>query len=806
MPLAGGMSQIGLGINFSANDMASGPVGLLRNNFNSLLRDITSGSPRIVAGFGAITAGVSAVTAGTRGIQGAFELARSSAGFSRAVTNVGTVARASAGDLNLLEDAAIRAGLATKFSPEEATGGLRTLAQQGLNAQQSISALVPTLDFANAGQIDVAEAAEVGMGTLRAYGMSVDQLPSVYDRLMRATQMSSLGANEFITVMGRAASTGALYRQQLDSVIVALASVRSQGIPVTVATTAVGEAFRRIGSDQETQRLIQQRGVQVFDRQTGRFRDFITIMREYGEAIKDLSDEEKSRLIFQAFQVRGMQTFNAMTRIQATVTENGTERVIEGAEAQEYYMQQLRDSGGAMRDFVTRDLATFQGGLDLLRGTWQTVGVVFGRIFEKVFNPIIQNLVKIIGKFIEIWRRIPEPIQTTIGVITVVGSALLIVGGWIMTVVGVVALLGTALSGILATAAYVAAGILAAFLPIIAGVGAVIAVGYTLYEAYQQNLGGLGVFVDDIVGKITLAFAGLRQIFTQGYLSGSVLGEMLESERGVMGFVQTIGGLWEKIQLVWAGISGGFADAWGSLGPVIVELKIAFSELMNTLGSVFSIMTDGANAMPESRFQSIGMTIGQSIGGALRTGIELLTQFIRFVQDMVEIWQGAKTVLGPIFSGIFYVFYGLYRIVKMVWDVLSPVVDLLQTISNVLNPVYWLVRGLGALGESQVAAQPSMETQSWIADRRARESRESNERTENSMERPSVAERQAQTRGGGGGEIADAIRESNRRRTPVQMNIDVNLDGTQMQSVMREAEIDGQSISGGLPVTDWADF
>ena len=47
-----------------------------------------------------------------------------------------------------LHDAAIDAGIATQFSPTEATVGLKELAQAGFNAQESMKLLIPVLDLA----------------------------------------------------------------------------------------------------------------------------------------------------------------------------------------------------------------------------------------------------------------------------------------------------------------------------------------------------------------------------------------------------------------------------------------------------------------------------------------------------------------------------------------------------------------------------------------------------------------------------------------------------------------------------------
>ena len=800
MPLSGGMSTVGLGINFVANDLASGTMGVLGSNFNKLSQGITSGAGRITAGFGAVVAGASAMAIGIGTARQAWDFAETAGGFERQMAAVRTISRASADEFDNLSEAAIRAGLATKFSPEEAAGGLRTLSQAGLMANDAITALVPTLDFATAGQVEVAEAAEIGMGVMNAYGMQVDQLPMVYDRLMRATQMSQLGADEFLTVMGRAASTGNLFKQQLDEVMIALASVRSQGIPATVATTAVGEAFRRLGADQETQRLVQQRGVRVFDEQTGRFRDFTTVMREYGQAISHLSDAEQTRLVAQAFQVRGMATFNAITNMQAAVMENGTRRVLRGAEAHAYYQQQLRESAGTTAEFRDRDLATFAGTMDILRGTMETLSTTIGMTFVDIFGPAIQGVTFLVQRLIAAWRALPESARSVIGSATLIGSVLMTIFGAASIIIGIFIFLGSTVTAVMGTILAVAGPVAIAFAGIIAVIAGLITIGYALYQAYEQNLGGLRDSVNDFLSTLQLAWRGVTAIFSGEGVVGGLRGEMIAAGGALLPFMDAIQNLWNRVQAVWTGIKEGFNSVWTAMGPTIEMLKTAFSELGSALAELFSTFLGNANNLPEDKFQSIGQTIGVFLAGGLETVINLITVLVRAIAIVAKVFSIAFKIVSPFIRIAQHLFANLIIVMKTVYDFILKIVRGIAWLGDKLN-ILNVGRGLFNVLEG-ARARPA--TPEEVQQTRREESRQ---RSEPALERPAVAETQARRGGDGGGiEIAQAIRESNRRRTPINMQMDVNLDGSQMQSVMRTAEVDGQSLDGGLPVSEWTDF
>ncbi|MGN6108839.1 MAG: phage tail tape measure protein, partial [Kofleriaceae bacterium] len=133
-----GLNSLGLGFVFTARDLASGKLEALERRFASLDDRVTGGTQRITGSFRALGMGLASLTAGAVVAASAFMLADAAGKFEQSVAAVGAVAGATASELGALKDAAIDAGLATQFSPTEATLGLRELAQAGFSASESI--------------------------------------------------------------------------------------------------------------------------------------------------------------------------------------------------------------------------------------------------------------------------------------------------------------------------------------------------------------------------------------------------------------------------------------------------------------------------------------------------------------------------------------------------------------------------------------------------------------------------------------------------------------------------------------------
>ena len=122
------LNNLGLGFVFTAHDLASAKMQGLERNFMSLDRKVGLGTDRITGSFRELGIGLSIMTAGAVMVGGAFALADKAGQFEQAIAAVAAVSGATKEELAQLRNAAIDAGIATQFSPTEATVGLKELA------------------------------------------------------------------------------------------------------------------------------------------------------------------------------------------------------------------------------------------------------------------------------------------------------------------------------------------------------------------------------------------------------------------------------------------------------------------------------------------------------------------------------------------------------------------------------------------------------------------------------------------------------------------------------------------------------
>lgn len=181
--------SMGLGFVFTARDLASARLQTLRErNFMSLDQRVGLGTEKITSSFRDWGVGLSVMTVGAAMVGGAFALADKAAQFEQAIAAVGAVSGATRDEkYGQLREAAIDAGIATQFSPTEATVGLKELAQAGFNAQESMKLLIPVLDLAGGslGELAPAQAAGLASQALKAFGISADEAGLAVDQCSR---------------------------------------------------------------------------------------------------------------------------------------------------------------------------------------------------------------------------------------------------------------------------------------------------------------------------------------------------------------------------------------------------------------------------------------------------------------------------------------------------------------------------------------------------------------------------------------------------------------------------------------------
>jgi TP901 family phage tail tape measure protein len=615
------------------------------------------------------------------------------------MARVGALSRATVTELNLMTDAAIEAGLATQFSPTEAAEGLAELAVRGFQASEAVEALTGTLDFAQGGQISVAQASATVGAALRAFSLSADQASITTDKLLRISNVTALQANELELALGTVARGAGLARQSIEEILPAMGLVRNTGVQASVAASSVSSALIFMAKNSERFDQVLGRTNSLVHEGTGEFRDFMDVILETSGALNEkyTTQTERARAATELFGRFGVSAYAAISRQLEEGIRNSEGQIVRGAEAIEFLRKSMHGAGGAAEEFRRRLQETFEGQVTLLQGTVQTLATVIGGPFGKAFMPILKIVRYILNAVINFFRVIPEGARIAV-------AGLIMLSGVLFTAAGAVTLLGLGFAILLPflkialVTIAVTTVALGGFAIAIGGV--VVAVG-ALYVAVRRNIGGLGTFVTRTVQQIKLVFTTLVDLFTHGGVrEGSKI--LAPQNAGLLQFALNVYAVGSRIIRFMRGIGAGFTEGLDEVRPVITSLVDALLDLGEALGFMSS---ESARATVTGESTQTFFEKGAEIGRVFARVVSTVAQGVRgLAKFLTGLVTGFDAFLAAAQPGIDFMidsfsemFTQVNRALQPLFDVLGVTTDAGDGMQSFGEKVAWAAGGLVTL-------------------------------------------------------------------------------------------------------------
>lgn len=403
----------GMGMTFTARDLASRKITGLRSNVRGLGSESEAVASRYEKSMGRIKRGAMAVGIAVVAFAALNSVTADFGRFQYELAGAGAVMNATAGEMRELESAAIQAGIATQFSPREAAQGLQALGAAGMSAAQSIQVLNPVLDMAAAslGQLGVAEAAQVVTGALNAFGMQASEAAFRVDQLVKITQKTNFQARDFSVAISQASAQAKTADQSFESMLATLGMLRNVNLDASSASTAYREAVRKLSGDMRSQKELAKLGIDVLDKQTNKIRNLGSIIAEMAPKMEKLNAKERNVTLTRIFGVRGLKTYAAFMAQYHKALKDGSVVVGDYAGVHDKLVGQLETATGAAAKNRDALLNTAEGQRILLKGSWETFRIMLGKLAVPVILPALKSLTGVLNVFIEAINAIPAPMR-----------------------------------------------------------------------------------------------------------------------------------------------------------------------------------------------------------------------------------------------------------------------------------------------------------------------------------------------------------------------------------------------------------
>lgn len=248
----------------------------------------------------------------------------------------------------------------TEFSAEQAAESYFFLASAGLDAKQSIAALPQVAKFAQAGQMDMAQATDLSTDAQSALGLTVDDaaqnmknLTRVTDVLVKANTLANASVEQFSQSLTNKA--GARLRQlnkDMEEGVAALALFADQGVKASLAGNRLNILLRDLPQvASKNADAFQEMGINIFDAE-GNMRSIAEVSQEFTEVLGPLNDAQKAQ-VFQQLQIN--------KRLQDSIS-----LLIGGSDKLREYERNLMDAGGTAEEVADKQLETLKKQLGLL--------------------------------------------------------------------------------------------------------------------------------------------------------------------------------------------------------------------------------------------------------------------------------------------------------------------------------------------------------------------------------------------------------------------------------------------------------
>lgn len=394
---------------------------------------------------------------------------KTAADFESAMSTVAATTGMAVSEMGGLKDAAIEAGMKTKYSALEAADALNLLGQAGYDQAQMIAALPHVLNLAAAGDIEMAMSAEILTNALNALGMTssdtgilMGNLQLMVDQFAVAAAASSVEVAD----MGEAVITAGGILKNLNGGLsetnLLLAIFGDNGIKGAKAGTHLRNIILAMTpTTTDAAAAWEELGVKAYD-SSGNLKEMRVVFDELGVAMANMTQEEKINIISRIFNKTDIAAVQALL---GTTEEKWTSLT-----------DKINDSTGAAQQMMETRMDNLAGAIETLGSSLESIMITLGEELMPIVKDVAQWLQNLLDKFEALTPEQRKNIVTIGLIVAAIGPFLLIL-----------AKLVTAIKLVGAAMAFLAANpVVLLIAGIVALVAAVIYVVKYIVEHFQE--------------------------------------------------------------------------------------------------------------------------------------------------------------------------------------------------------------------------------------------------------------------------------------------------------------------------------
>lgn len=520
------------------------------------------------------------------------------ADFDKSMSEVQAATHETAGNMDLMRDAAVEAGADTAFSASEAAAGIKELAKAGVDTQAIINGgLTGALSLAATDNIEVAKAAEIAASAMTQFKLSGEQVPHIADLLAAGAGKAQGGVEDLGMALNQTGLVANGVGLTIEETTGALTALASAGLTGSDAGTSFKTMLQSLTpNSKDAAKLMDELGLSAYDAQ-GSFIGMSEYAGVLQNALKDMSDEQRQATLKTIFGSDAVRAANVLYE--------------QGAEGIQKWEDAVNDAG-----YAAETAAAMQ---DNLAGDLEKLGGSFDTVFLKSgsgANDVLRTLVQTAESFVDMVGQIPEPVLAIGGILTGIVGGTALAGGAIVTFVPKVKETVDAFKDLRDSGAKVPG--------VLGKVGKAVGTAAAVFTVFEVALSIAGTGLDELGDK-----ADILNKLSNGNVTTAELTKRLDELATASGnsgaSISGIGDAMEKLNMNglmkamdWIGGFGGIGDT---------DVKLATKAVGEYDAALTDLLKSGAEAEAFKGFQ-VAAEQGRQYGLTIHEVAEQFPEFI----------------------------------------------------------------------------------------------------------------------------------------------------------------------------------
>lgn len=335
--------------------------------------------------------------------------------FDKAMSRVKAATHASGSEMSQLREVAIKAGADTAYSAKEAAQGIEELAKAGVSTKDIINGgLAGALSLAAAGEMEVADAAELAATALQVFGLQGDKMSHVADLLAAGAGKAQGSVHD----MGMALKQSALVAESLgfslEETTAGLAAFANAGLVGSDAGTSFKTMLGALTPNSKAAaEKMDELGFSAINAD-GSFKSLEEVAGNLQASMSTLGDAERAAAMEIIFGSDAVRAANVLFKEGAGGIAEWTKKVSEAGYA-------------AVTASIQQD--NLVGDLEKLGGSLDTVFLQSG----SGANDFLRGAIQSAEDFVDAIGQIPGPVLSTVAVVAGMTAGAALLGGAFLT-------------------------------------------------------------------------------------------------------------------------------------------------------------------------------------------------------------------------------------------------------------------------------------------------------------------------------------------------------------------------------------